>query len=170
MKPIGCSVLATGNIAKTMARALRDSDSADIVAVASRAQERADAFGEDWGIPNRYGAYEALVGDPGVDVVCIATPHSQHHENMLLCLNAGKHVLCEKAFTLNAGQAAECIALARQKSLSLMEAIWMRFFPAMVQVRGWVRRGVLGDIRLVRAAFGLCLPVNPDNRLYNPAL
>ena len=69
MKPIGWGILATGNIANSMARALRDSDSADIVAVASRAQERADAFGEEWGIPNRYGTYEALVGDPGVDVV-----------------------------------------------------------------------------------------------------
>jgi dihydrodiol dehydrogenase / D-xylose 1-dehydrogenase (NADP) len=170
MKPIGWGILATGNIAHSMARALRDSDSADIVAVASRAQERADAFGEEWGISKRYGTYEALVGDPGVEVVYVATPHSRHYEHMLLCLDAGKHVLCEKAFTLNARQASECIALARQKSLFLMEAMWMRFFPAMAQVRDWVRRGVLGDVRLVQADLGLYQPFDPEHRLFNPEL
>lgn len=93
-----------------------------MVAVASRTQEKADAFGETWGIPHRYASQQALIEDPAADVVYIATPHAYHYQNMLMCLEAGKHVLCEKPFTLNAGQAAECITLARRKNLFLKEA------------------------------------------------
>jgi predicted dehydrogenase len=170
MKPIRWGILATGNIANHMAGALRETPEAEIVAVASRAQETAEAFGEKWEIPRRYATYAALAEDPDVDVIYIATPHSQHYQNMLLCLHAGKHVLCEKAFTLNAGQASECIALARRKNLFLMEAMWMRFFPAMVQVRKWLHQGVLGEIRLVQADFFLHRPFDPQHRHYNPEL
>jgi predicted dehydrogenase len=153
-----------------MAQALHQVEEAELLAVASRSQAGADEFGDRWRVPRRYASYGALGGDPDVDVVYIATPHSLHHENMLLCLNAGKHVLCEKAFTLNARQAAQCIALARQKRLFLMEAMWMRFFPAMAQVRRWLQAGVIGDVRLLQADFCFHLPFDPGHRLYDPAL
>jgi predicted dehydrogenase len=170
MKPIRWGILATGSIADTVASDLKDSKDAQMVAVASRNQEKADAFGKKWGIPNRYPNYQALVEDPDVEVVYIATPHSLHYENMLLCLQAGKHVLCEKAFTLNARQAAECIQLARQKELFLMEAMWMRFNPAIQRVRQWVQDEELGDIRLLLADFCINVDYDPASRLYNPEL
>jgi predicted dehydrogenase len=138
--------------------------------VASRSQARADAFAKTWGIPRRYNSYEALANDENVDVIYIATPHSHHAANMQQCLNAGKHVLCEKAFTLNAREAVACIELARQKGLFLMEAMWMRFFPAMAQVRQWLAEGVIGEVKLVQADFFIKRPFDPQHRLYNPDL
>lgn len=170
MDPIRWGILATGNIANQMAQALTSSKDAEIVAVASRSKESAEAFGKKWNIPNRYATYQALVDDPDVDIVYIATPHNFHYENMQMCLKADKHVLCEKAFTLNATQAEECIDLARQKNLFLMEAMWMRFFPAIVQVRRWLQEGLLGDVRFLQADFCLKIPFDPQHRLYNPHL
>jgi predicted dehydrogenase len=170
MTPFRWGILATGNIAASMAQALSGVPEAQLVAVASRSGARADAFGERWGIPRRHAGYEALVADEEVDIVYIATPHSHHYENMLLCLNAGKHVLCEKAFTLNAAQASECINLARSKKLFLMEAMWMRFIPAMARLREWVEAGLLGEVRLVQADFCIDVPFDPDHRLYDPVL
>lgn len=168
--PIRWGILATGLIAHQLAQALQDSPTAVITAVGSRTQASADQFGDQWNIPNRHASYEALAQDPDVDVIYIATPHSHHYDNMKLCLNAGKHVLCEKAFTLNAAQATECIALARQKNLFLMEAIWTRFLPAIAQVRDWVAAGEIGDVRLIQADFCFHLPYDPAHRLYNPEL
>ncbi|MCB0034531.1 MAG: Gfo/Idh/MocA family oxidoreductase [Anaerolineales bacterium] len=170
MQKIRWGIMATGGIAHSLATALQEVEQAQITAVASRTQEKADAFGDQYNIPNRHGSYEALAADPEVDVIYIATPHSHHYDNMKLCLNAGKHVLCEKAFTLDAQQAAECIALAREKKLFLMEAMWMRFFPAISQIRSWLQEGLLGDIRLVQADFCINLPYDPKHRLYNPEL
>jgi predicted dehydrogenase len=170
MKPIHWGILATGHIADTVASDLKDTKSAEMLAVASRTQAKADAFGNKWGIPKRYASYQALAEDPEVDVVYIATPHSFHYESMLMCLQAGKHVLCEKAFTLNAKQAVECIALARQNNLFLMEAMWMRFNPAIQRVREWVKEGVLGEIHLLQADFCLNIAYDPLHRLYNPEL
>jgi len=170
MEPIRWGLIATGEIAKNMVQALHQSDGARVVAVASRTQARAETFGQQWNIPSRYGSYEELVEDPDIDVVYIATPHNLHYENMKMCLQAGKHVLCEKAFTLNARQAEECIAIAREKQLFLMEAMWMRFFPAMRQVREWLANRVLGEVRLVQADFCFNLPFDPNHRLYNPDL
>lgn len=169
MNPIRWAILATGEMAHNMAQALQRSPQAEIVAVASRTRARADAFADRWRIPTRYGAYEALAGDAGVDVVYIATPHNLHYENMRLCLQAGKHVLCEKAFALNAAQARACIELARRNDLFLMEAMWMRFFPAMAQLRDWLGQGLLGEVRLLQADFCFHLPFDPAHRLYDPA-
>ncbi|MBM3145777.1 MAG: Gfo/Idh/MocA family oxidoreductase [Chloroflexi bacterium] len=167
MKRYRWAILATGEVAKNMVQALHSSEHAEVVAVASRTQKRADAFGSEWNIPKCYGDYQAVAEDSEVDVVYIATPHNLHYENMQMCLQAGKHVLCEKAFTLNARQAEACINLARQKGLFLMEAMWMRFFPAMAQVRNWLQQGLLGEIRLVQADFCFQLPYDPQHRLYN---
>ena len=170
MKTFRWGILATGHIANSMAQALQSVAEAEIVAVASRSQETADAFGDKWHIPRRYASYEALAADPDVEIIYIATPHPFHFDNMQLCLNAGKHVLCEKPLTLNAHEAKACIGLARQKQLFLMEAIWMRFFPAIAQVRQWVANGTIGEVRLIQADFCFHLPYNPKHRLYNPDL
>ena len=170
MNKIRWGILATGNIANSMAQALNDCPDADLVAVASRSPEKAQTFAQKWRIPKAYAAYEELAADPDIDVVYIATPHSHHYINMRWCLRMNKHVLCEKAFTLSAEQASECIDLAREKGVFLMEAMWMRFFPAMAAVRAWLHQGLIGDVRLVQADFCVKLPANPQHRLNNPSL
>ena len=125
----------TGKIAVKFADDLRHVPGAALTAVGSRSAETAEAFGRRFRILHRHATYAALVNDPDVDVVYISTPHSLHAENARLALEAGKAVLCEKAFTLNARQAAGLITLARQRRLFLMEAMWMRFLPAIVHVR-----------------------------------
>jgi dihydrodiol dehydrogenase / D-xylose 1-dehydrogenase (NADP) len=170
METIRWGILSTGWIAGKLAQAMTDQPDAEILAVGSRTQASADAFGDRWDIPRRYGSYEALANDPDVDVIFIGTPHTFHYENMLLCLNAGKHVLCEKPLTINAAQAEECISLARQKGLFLMEAMWMRFLPAIRALNERLGEGDLGDIRLVQANFSIPVAFDPKHRLYDPYL
>lgn len=114
-QPIGWGILGTGNIAQLFASDLACVPDARLVAIGSRSRETARVFGEKFGVPNRHGSYLELANDPRVQAVYIATPASAHKENILLCLNAGKAVLCEKPFTVNAREAEEVIALARQK-------------------------------------------------------
>jgi predicted dehydrogenase len=163
-------IVGTGNIAASMAQALALVDTAELVAVGSREHATAVAFGERWGIPRCYGSYAALAADPEVDIAYIATPNSLHCENMKLFLQAGKHVLCEKPLALDARQAAECITLARRKGLFLMEAVWMRFFPAMTRLRQWVAEEAVGEVQLVQAEACLDLPTSPAHRVRNPQL
>lgn len=163
-------ILATGNVAASMAEAINAAPNAELLAVGSRTQAKADAFADRFGVPRRYSSYESLVVDPDVDVVYVASPHSSHHPNVMLALAAGKHVLCEKPLTLNAAEAAQCVAMARHKRLFLMEAVWMRFFPAAGRLKEWVADGIIGDISLVEASFCLDVPFDPEHRLYNPAL
>ncbi|MDJ0952414.1 MAG: Gfo/Idh/MocA family oxidoreductase [Acidimicrobiia bacterium] len=160
-------IIATGNIAASMAAALHRVPEAEIVAVASRSMEAAESFGSSWDIPRRYDSYAAMVGDDDVDVVYVATPHAYHHENVVAALRAGKHVLCEKPLTLNAAQAAECAALARAQGLFLMEAVWMRFFPAITRLVAVVGDGAVGEVELLVADFCLDVPFDPTHRLYN---
>jgi predicted dehydrogenase len=163
-------ILATGAISNAFAEALSVVEDATLLAVASRTQAKADDFAAHWDVPRSYGSYDDLLRDPDVDIVYIGTPHAFHHENMLACLHADKHVLCEKPLTLNAAQASECIALAREKNLFLMEAMWTRFFPAIDQVRAWLAEGRIGDIRLLQADFCMKMAFDPEGRLYNLAL
>ena len=170
MKTQRWGILATGNIANDLAAAIKDCEGAELLAAASRSQTKADTFAEKWSVPRAYDSYEKLVGDPEVDIVYIATPHNFHYEHMKLCLNAGKHVLCEKAFTINAAQAEECIWLARKEGLFLMEAMWTRFFPAVRKIREVIEEGLLGEIRFIQADFFYHLPFDAEHRLYNPNL
>ncbi len=163
-------ILSTGYIAGMLAEGLSVVDDAELVAVGSRSQANADAFADRWGAPHRHASYEALAADPDVDVIYVATPHPYHYENTLMCLNAGKHVLVEKPFALNARQAGEMIALARQKGLFLMEAMWTRFIPAMAQVRQWLADGEIGDVQLVRANLSFHHDFNPESRLFKREL
>ena len=160
-------IIATGKIAASLAEALHFVEDAEPIAVASRTQQNADRFGDTWNIPRRYGSYQQLVEDDDVDVVYIATPHNLHAENMKLCLQAGKHVMCEKPLTINAQEVHECIELARQKDRFLMEAVWMRFFPAIAKVKQLVQDGAIGKPRLVQADFCFQLPFDPQHRLFD---
>ena len=137
-------ILSTGRIAKKFAEGLSVLPDAELVAVGSRAQSSADAFGDTYGVPRRHASYDALVNDPDVDVIYVATPHPLHRENSILCLEAGKAVLCEKPFAINASEAKEVVSLAREKRLFLMEAMWTRFLPVIVQTRGLLADGAIG--------------------------
>lgn len=169
-EPIRWGIIGPGNIAKKFATGLTALPDAELVAVGSRTQAGADAFGELFGVPHRHASYDALAHDPQVDAVYIATPHSLHRENSLLCLEAGKAVLCEKPFTINAAEAETVVSLARQKGLFLMEAMWTRYLPLMVKVRELLAEGVIGDVRMLSADFGFGSRFNPQSRLYDPNL
>ncbi|MCS7064835.1 MAG: Gfo/Idh/MocA family oxidoreductase [Fimbriimonadales bacterium] len=163
-------ILGTGKIARRFMQAASLVPEAQVVAVGSRSQQTADAFGEQFSIPHRYGSYEALLTDPEVEIVYVATPHTLHAENTHAALEQGKHVLCEKPFTLNARQAEPLVALARQKRLFLMEGMWTRCFPLMREVVARLQAGEIGAIRLIQADFGFRAPYDPSGRLLNPAL
>jgi len=140
------AILGTGAVANRFAKALANiTDQAELVAVGSRTQASAEKFAEVYGIPAAHGSYQALADDPNVDIVYIGTPHPFHHRDAKMCLEAGKHVLCEKAFTMNAEEAEDLIKTAREKKLFLMEAMWTRFFPVQVKVRELLAEGAIGD-------------------------
>ena len=170
MDKIRWGILGTGYIANQFAEGLSSLDDVQLVAVGSRKQTSAETFGEKWRVPHRHDSYEALANDPDVDVIYVSTPHPFHHENTLLCLNSGKHVLVEKPFAMNARQTQEMLDLARKRGLFLMEAMWTRYLPAMVQVRKWISDGEIGDVRLIRAHFSFMAPFDPKSRLFAPEL
>ena len=164
-------LMGLGYISGRFADGLAHLPDAEIYAVASRTQDKAEDFGARHGAVKCYGSYEALAEDPNVDVVYIGTPHTAHLANTLMCLDAGKHVLCEKPFALNRAQAAAMIERARANDRFLMDAFWTRFFPAMVKLRELLADEVIGDVMLLQADFGFRVAeVQPDHRLFNPDL
>ncbi len=167
MDVIRWGILGTGNISNSFAQGLQFVDDAELVAVGSRSQASADQFAQKHTIPQAHSTYDALANNPDVDVIYIGTPHAFHADNMTLCLNAGKHVLCEKPFTLNAVEAQNCIALAREKNLFLMEAIWTRFLPAIIEIKSIINSGKIGNINLIKADFSFYLPFQAEHRLFN---
>ncbi|MER5936875.1 Gfo/Idh/MocA family oxidoreductase [Streptomyces sp. NPDC001928] len=162
-------ILATGGIAAAFTADLVDLPDAEVVAVASRRQDSADAFAERFGIPRAYGDWAALAEDGDIDVVYVATPHSAHRTAAGLCLEAGRNVLCEKAFTLNAREAGELVALAKARGSFLMEAMWMYCNPLIRRLKALVDDGAIGEVRHVQADFGLAGPFPPAHRLRDPA-
>jgi predicted dehydrogenase len=170
MNEIGWGILGPGNIAAQFAKGLAHVPGAKLRAVGSRSEAKAQEFASRFGADTGHGSYEALVADPTVDVVYIATPHMRHKDDMLLALNAGKAVLCEKPFTINAADAREVFALAREKELFCMEAMWTRFMPLWSRVRALVESGGLGELRYVQGSFGFEAPGAAEGRFFNPAL
>ncbi len=169
-RPVRWGFIGTGKIASTFARDMALIGEGEVVAVGSRRQESADAFGDAFNVARRYASYEALVADPDVDAVYVGTPHPMHFENASLALNHGKPVLVEKSFTMNANEARELVALARSKDLFMMEAMWTRFLPHVIAVRDLVSRGVLGDLVMVEADHGKWFASDPNSRLFAPEL
>lgn len=167
---IGWGIIGTGNIAHQFARGLQVVEDAELVAVGSRSQESADAFADEFDVPNRHATYEALAADPEVDAVYIGTPHPMHVHNALLCIEAGKAVLVEKPFTVNERDAQRVMDAGREKGVFVMEAVWTRFIPAMMKIKELVAEGAIGEVRMVQADFGFRAPFAPEQRLFAPEL
>ncbi|MEA4908705.1 MAG: Gfo/Idh/MocA family oxidoreductase [Anaerolineaceae bacterium] len=170
VKPIRWGILGTGGIAHKFAQGLQWAPGAVLAAVGSRDPSTADAFAREFNVPHAYGSYSELAQSPEVDVIYVSTPHFFHYENSLLCLENGKAVLCEKAFTINAREAQAVIDYARQKGLFVMEAMWTRFLPVAVRLRRMVAEGLLGELHSLAARFTFRADYNPQGRLFNPAL
>ena len=169
-RPIRWGILGTGAIAAAFATALRQVTDATLFAVGSRSQTSADDFAQTHDVGRAFASYAELAADPDVDVVYIASPHTAHFEHTMLCLGAGKHVLCEKPFALNSTQTEQMVALAKHNGLFLMEAMWMRFIPLIIELRRRVDAGEIGPVRMIQADFGFRAPRNPHSRLFNPEL
>ena len=164
------AILGCGFIATKMAEAVKaiESRGVEAYAVASRSLTKAEKFAKDYGFGRAYGSYEELAKDPAVDLIYIATPHSEHYNNILLCLEHGKNLLVEKAFTANALMASEVIALAEEKGVFLSEAMWTRFLPAVQMVKDLILAGKIGKVESVEADFSM--PLSHIERLRKPEL
>jgi predicted dehydrogenase len=170
MKTIRWGILGTGRIAHKFAADLKLVKDAKLVAVGSRSKKGAEEFNDKFPVNHLHDSYEALVQNPDVDVIYIATPHNLHHENTLLCLNNGKAVLCEKPFAMNARQSKEMIAVAKTKKVFLMEALWTNFHPHFIKMQDLIKSGKLGEIKSILLNFGF-IPQEPvPARLFDPAL
>lgn len=168
--PVRWGILGPGAIAGSFADDLLHVAGAQLVAVGSRDRERAIAFAARRSIPYAHGSYEALANDPNVDVVYIATPHSRHVEDAILCLRAGKHVLVEKPIAMSADGARQIQQAAVETDRFATEAMWTRFFPLFAKVRELIISGRIGSVIELRADFGHANRVDPTGRLWNPAL
>ena len=162
------SILGPGNIAKSLARAVQSVDGVVAYAVASRSYERAKTFADEWGYEKAYGSYEEMVKDPEVELVYIATPHSHHYQYAKMCLEHGKHVLLEKAFTVNARQAEELIHISEEINLLLAEAIWTRYMPSRKMINDVIASGVIGEVTSLTANLGY--PLKYKERMRKPEL
>ena len=162
------AILGAGSIAGVMATTLQPLKDVTCYAVAARDRDRAQVFADKYGFMKAYGSYKDMLEDPDVELVYIATPHSHHYEHIRMCLNHGKHVLCEKAFTANAKQAEEVMRLAESKGLLLTEAIWTRYMPMADKIREVVNSGIIG--RPTALAANLGYPLEHVERMVKPAL
>lgn len=163
-------ILGTGRIARKFAADLQLVKDAKLVAIASRSLHKANVFAADFPAPHLHGSYEALVQNPEVDVIYIATPHSLHYENTMLCLQHDKHVLCEKPFAMNSKQAKEMIRMAQSKKLFLMEAVWTKFLPHFMKMQELLAQKKIGEVKSLTASFGFRLRPGHPQRLTDPAL
>jgi dihydrodiol dehydrogenase / D-xylose 1-dehydrogenase (NADP) len=164
-------ILGCGSIAAKFAQALGCVEEAQLVAVGSRTDANANAFGDTYHVPRRYGSYQQLADDKDLDIIYVATPHHLHAENTILCLNAGRGVLCEKPLAVNARQGQAMMDCARDKRCFLMEAMWTRFLPLMAKVRELVADNAIGEVRMLAADFGFrCGDATEKQRLIDPHL
>jgi predicted dehydrogenase len=163
-------ILGPGRIARKFASDLRLLPNAKLHAVASSSPQRADAFALEFGIDKVYHSYEALVADPAIDIIYIATLHTGHYHDTLLCLNHEKHVLCEKPVAMNCSQFEQMAAVAAQKKVFFMEALWTRFVPSFVKCIELLENGEIGELRMVTADFCINPPYSEQSRLFNPAM
>ena len=168
MERFKVGIIGAGHIARKMAHTLRDMEGVEPYAVASRNQENAEGFASEWGFTRAYGSYEDLADDPEVQLIYIATPHSHHFEQARMCLEKGKPVLCEKAFTANAEQAETLIRLSKEKQVFLTEAIWTRYMPFSETLRELVDGGTIGRVMMLTANIGY--PIAEKERIAKPEL
>ena len=169
-KPLAWGILGAGNIAKQFARGLAVSQSGTLVAIGSRAQEKADQFAAEFSVPAAHGSYEKLLADPNVHAVYIATPHPQHAEWAIKAAEAKKHLLVEKPLALNHAEAMAIVEAARANDVFLMEAFMYRCHPQTEKLVELLRQRVIGDVRVISACFSFQAKFNPQGRLFNNAL
>ncbi len=166
-------ILGAGNIAATMAETILKMNEvgercAELYAIASRDAARADEFAQKYNIQKAFGSYTQMLEDPAVDLVYIATPHSHHYGQIKLCADYGKHVLCEKSFTVNARQAQEALSYAKAKGVLVAEAIWTRYQPARDIILDDIESGFIGEPLMITA--NLCYPIMDKERIIKPEL
>ena len=168
MKKLKMAILGAGGIASTMAGTISRMEQVECYAVGSRSMEKAQAFAQKFGFQKAYGSYEELVKDGEVELVYIATPHSEHYENARLCIRHKKPVLCEKAFTANAKQAKELLDYAKKEKVFITEAMWVRYLPMLQTIRAELADGVIGTPTMLTANLGYLISEVP--RLQRPDL
>jgi predicted dehydrogenase len=169
MSNFSWGVLGPGGIARAFAKDLAHLNGHSIGAVGSRSLSNAQSFATEFG-GTAYGSYEELVNDSTIDAIYVATPHPAHHDNVILALNAGKPVLCEKPFAVNAVEAQSMVNAAKRNNVALMEAMWARFLPHYAKVREIISSGVLGPIQSIHADHGQRLADQGIPRLVQPEL
>ena len=167
-KPVKIGILGAGNIAATLAYTMRHIEEVECYGVASRTLEKAQEFAEKHGFLKAYGSYEEMLADKEVELVYIATPHSHHYTHMKQCIDAEKHVLCEKTFTVNAGQAEEVFRLAEEKGVLVTEAIWTRYMPSRTIINNLLADGVIGEVKTLTA--NLSYMIANKERIIRPEL
>ncbi len=165
----GWGILATGGIAADFTNDLKVAG-LRVAAVGSRTAERAEAFAQEHDVPHAHGSWQALADDPTVDVIYVATPHSAHAEAALVALEAGKHVLVEKPFTLNEGEAREVVDFAESHGLVALEAMWTRWLPHMLEIHELLDSGAIGEPQLLIADHTQSVPTDPHHRMNAPEL
>ena len=168
MEKIRVGIIGAGWIAHKMAQALAPLKEAEVLAIASRSQEKAQEFADEYGISKAYGSYEELVSDADVDLVYIATPHSHHYQHTRLALEHNKPCLVEKAFTANAAEAKELLDMACERKLFITEAIWTRYMPLSHKVTELMKSGIIGEPRVLTAT--LCYMMENKERIVRPDL
>ncbi|MDG1474857.1 MAG: Gfo/Idh/MocA family oxidoreductase [Porticoccaceae bacterium] len=168
--PIHWGIMGAGRIARTFAHDIQFAKSASLYGVASREQSKAQSFAADFSIPVFYSSYEAILKDPKVDAVYIATPHSHHKNHAIAALRAGKHVLCEKPVVVNPQELEDVITVAQETGKYFMEGMWTYFMPVIQTVSHWVNQGRIGQLHHVKADFGFPLAYSSELREYNNKL
>ena len=161
-------IIGAGAIADIVTSALVKTEGIECYAIASRDQEKADAFAKKFGFRKAYNSYEAMLADPEVELVYVATPNSHHYEHMILCLEHGKAVICEKAFTMNAEQARAVKAYAEERGIYAAEAIWTRYMPSRSIIQETIDSGIIGKPNTLTA--NLSYPITHKQRIMDPAL
>ncbi len=169
LKQIKWGIIGAGIIARKMADALNIHPDSQLIGVASKTISKAEKFAEEFGVENAY-SYDEIVNDNDIDVIYVATTHNFHFDNAKLALEHGKHVLIEKAFTVNAKQARELVRLSREKNLFLMEAFWVRFLPSFKLLKSKIQNKEIGDTKLFNITFGGIVLPQYSRRLTDPAL
>lgn len=163
-------IIGAGSIAAHFCKGVKLVEGAEVVAVASSSEERAKAFAQANGVPQAYGSYEEMLRSADINVVYIATTHNFHMDNIRLCFENGKHVLCEKAMVLTAADAREVFRMAKEKGLFCMEAMWTRFLPQYQKAKQWIEEGRIGKVQAATSVVGFKGQVPATHRLVAPEL
>ena len=169
-RPFHWGIIGPGKIAHKFAQDIVKLEGATVHAVASRAEERANAFAEHYNISHAFGSYEEILSCPDLDAIYIATPHNSHYEHTLRCIDEGIPVLCEKPFAMNSHQAREMVERAQSRQVFLMEALWTRFLPTTLKTLELIESGAIGEVVSLKADFGFQAAYKPEGRLFNPEL